>query len=142
MKDQLETFSEAETRAFARRLGEQTGQGDVICLSGPLGAGKTHFVKGFAEAFGLSPDLVVSPTFTILHEYPGSIPIYHFDCYRLERAAEALEIGAEEYFYGEGVCIIEWPERLSELLPPEHLWISIEITGPESRRITINRQTE
>lgn len=142
MKDQMETLNEAETRAFARRLGEQSGPGDVICLSGELGAGKTHFVKGFAEAFDLSPDLVVSPTFTIVHEYPGSVPIYHFDCYRLESVEDALEIGAEEYFYGDGVCIIEWPERITELLPAGHLWISIEITGPESRRITINRQTE
>lgn len=122
---------------IAEEIGRQLGPGSVVALSGVAGAGKTRFVKGFVQAFGLSPDVVNSPTFTLIHEYPGSVPIYHFDCYRLENASEALAIGAEEYFYGDGVSIIEWPEKISDIVPVEAVRITITVTGPNSRSIEL-----
>lgn len=129
-----------DTYSIAKKYAGNVQPGDVICLKGTLGAGKTHFVKGFVEAFGISTDEVNSPTFTIINEYYGSMPVYHFDCYRLEHAEEALEIGAEEYFYGEGVCIVEWPERISEILPPGTKQITIDITGPEEREFNFHNE--
>src|SRR5690554_496645 len=99
--------------------------GDVVCLDGDLGAGKTHFVKGVASYFGIKSSKVHSPTYTLINEYKGEIPLYHFDCYRIEHEEEALEIGAEEYFYGDGVCLIEWPGKISSLIPEDATWIKI-----------------
>ena len=127
--------SEDETFRLAREYAGTVKPGDVICLEGDLGAGKTHFVKGFAEHFGVQRDEVSSPTFTIINEYDGEVPVYHFDCYRLENPAEALEIGAEEYLYGTGVCIIEWPERISELIPAGARRITLTSLSPNRRRI-------
>jgi tRNA threonylcarbamoyladenosine biosynthesis protein TsaE len=124
-----------QTLAIARKFAETVEPGAVICLEGNLGAGKTHFVKGFVKAFGLSPEVVTSPTFTLINEYDGRLPIYHFDCYRLESVEEALEIGAEEYLYGTGVCIIEWPGRIAEIIPEHAVCITIESTSPEEREI-------
>jgi tRNA threonylcarbamoyladenosine biosynthesis protein TsaE len=109
--DKLISHSEEETMAIARRFAKEVKAGDVVCLTGDLGAGKTQFVRGFVQVFGLPADIVSSPTFTIINEYNGKLPVYHFDCYRLEHYSEALEIGAEEYFYGDGVCIVEWPDK-------------------------------
>lgn len=133
----LHSHSEKETMRIAEQVGSQLGPGSVVALGGVAGAGKTHFVKGFVRAFGLSPEVVNSPTFTLIHEYPGSLPIYHFDCYRLENATEALAIGAEEYFYGEGVSIIEWPENISEIVPVDAVKITISVEGPNSRSIEL-----
>jgi tRNA threonylcarbamoyladenosine biosynthesis protein TsaE len=134
MKKEISNSVE-ETIRIAREFAAVVHSGDVICLAGDLGAGKTHFVKGFVEAFGLSGNVVTSPTFTIINEYDGTVPVYHFDCYRLEAAEEALEIGAEEYLYGTGVCIIEWPERIKDILPKHSKWITIKTISPESREI-------
>lgn len=125
--------SEAETHQIAREFANRIVPGDVICLNGNLGAGKTQFVRGFVDGFGIDSTIVSSPTFTIINEYEGPTPVYHFDFYRLEHYGEALEIGAEEYFYGDGVCIIEWPERILELLPPDCLNITIKSTGKNKR---------
>lgn len=136
----MESFvcrSEKETMDLARKVGEVSSPGDIVCLKGELGAGKTHFVKGFVKAFGISPDAVSSPTFSIIQEYNGSLPVYHFDFYRLDSAQEALEIGTEEYFYGEGVSIIEWPERVVELLPDYVKEIHITSINNTTRKITI-----
>jgi tRNA threonylcarbamoyladenosine biosynthesis protein TsaE len=127
--------SEKETEQIAEEYASGVKPGDVICLYGDLGAGKTQFVKGFVKAFGLSGNEVNSPTFTIINEYEGSIPVYHFDCYRLEREEEALEIGAEEYFYGNGVCIIEWPERILGILPDSRKEIQLKHIAKNSREI-------
>ena len=129
--------SEKETMDLARSVGEKCAPGDIVCLYGELGAGKTHFVKGFVKAFGISPGSVSSPTFSIIQEYAGSMPVYHFDFYRLESAQEALEIGAEEYFYGDGVSIIEWPERVGALLPGTVKEIHITSINNTTRKITI-----
>jgi tRNA threonylcarbamoyladenosine biosynthesis protein TsaE len=140
MEKKYHSYSEAETMALAKRLGEQAKPGDIICLYGDLGAGKTHFVKGYAEAFGISRDEISSPTFNLIQEYRGNdgMNLYHFDCYRLESISEALEIGAEEYFYGDGVSIIEWPERISELLPDDVIRVTITIINRNSRLINID----
>jgi len=127
--------SEKETEAIAEEFAATIKPGDVVCLYGDLGAGKTQFVKGFVKAFGLSGNEVNSPTFTIINEYNGSIPVYHFDCYRLEHEEEALEIGAEEYFYGNGVCIIEWPERILGVLPDSRREIQLKHIAKNRREI-------
>jgi len=131
--------SEEETFRIAKEYAKQTKPGDVICLEGDLGAGKTHFTKGFVTAFGLEKEIVSSPTFALINEYQAdSIEIFHFDCYRLEDVREALEIGAEEYFYGDGICIIEWPERIKAILPSHSKTVTITSTGPSEREIRFN----
>lgn len=122
---------------LARKIGKDAKPGDIICLKGELGAGKTHFVKGFVTAFGIPPDAVSSPTYSIIQEYSGTLPVYHFDFYRLENVKEALEIGSEEYFYGEGVSIIEWPERVETILPDDVKQIHIASINSTTRKITI-----
>lgn len=122
---EFETFSAEETF----RLGEMTGgklkPGTVVCLDGDLGVGKTVFVKGVAKGLGIK-EPVVSPTFTILQEYrEGRIPLYHFDVYRIEDPEEMYEIGFDDYLYGDGVCLIEWAKRVTELLPENVLRITI-----------------
>ncbi|CAN5422910.1 tRNA (adenosine(37)-N6)-threonylcarbamoyltransferase complex ATPase subunit type 1 TsaE [soil metagenome] len=128
--------SERETMELAREIGKQAKAGDIICLKGELGAGKTHFVKGFVTAFGIEPQVVSSPTFSIINEYEGELPVYHFDCYRLKSAKEALEIGAEEYLYGDGVSIIEWPGRIEPILPDNVKWIGITSINSTTRQFT------
>lgn len=122
---EFETYSAEETF----RLGEMTGgklkPGTVVCLDGDLGVGKTVFVKGVAKGLGIK-EPVVSPTFTILQEYrEGRIPLYHFDVYRIEDPEEMYEIGFDDYLYGDGVCLIEWAKRVTELLPDGVLRITI-----------------
>ena len=136
----MESFvcnSEEETMNIAKKIGDISKPGDIICLRGELGAGKTHFVKGFVTAFGISPETVSSPTFSIIQEYSGSIPVYHFDFYRLDNAHEALEIGTEEYLYRDGVSIIEWPERVESLLPDSVKEIRIDSINKTTRKLTI-----
>lgn len=133
MVDEI-TQSEEETRQLAERFAANLQPGDVVCLEGELGAGKTQFVKGLARHFGIDPDEVLSPTFTLIHEYRGKIPLYHFDCYRMKSPEEALEIGAEEYFYGEGVSVIEWSGKIKSLIPGHAVWVQIEVLGPDKRK--------
>ena len=117
------SHSPAETIALARTLATTLRRGDVLALSGDLGAGKTHFVKGLAAGLGAAAS-VTSPTFTLLHEYPGGhLPLYHFDFYRLDDADEALKIGLDEYLDGDGACVIEWAEKFPALLPPHTRWL-------------------
>ena len=117
------SHSPAETIALARTLAATLRRGAVLALSGDLGAGKTHFVKGLAAGLGTAAS-VTSPTFTLLHEYPGGrLPLYHFDFYRLDAADEALRIGLDEYLDGDGACVIEWAEKFPALLPPHTRWL-------------------
>lgn len=139
MKQTVISHSEKETMDLAKAFAKSVDVGDIICLEGELGAGKTYFVKGFVRAFGIDPDEVSSPTFSIIQEYHGEIPVYHFDFYRIEKKEEALEIGAEEYFYNRGVCIIEWPDRVKDLIPEQCKFIKIKQTGPETRSIQMPR---
>lgn len=122
----IETNSAKETYELGRRLAKDAAPGQVVCLSGELGAGKTVFTQGFADGLGVA-DCVNSPTFTIVKEYhDGRIPFYHFDVYRIGDIDEMEEIGYEEYFYGEGVCLVEWGLLIEELLPENCVFIEIE----------------
>ncbi|MFC4779601.1 tRNA (adenosine(37)-N6)-threonylcarbamoyltransferase complex ATPase subunit type 1 TsaE [Paenibacillus sp. GCM10023252] len=126
--------SEQDTVRLAERLAAWAQAGDMLALDGDLGAGKTRFSSAYAKALGV-PGVVNSPTFTIIKEYTGSkLPLYHMDVYRLS-LDEADELGLDEYFYGEGVTIVEWASLIEELLPEERLQLFIEHLGGDSRRI-------
>ena len=137
---QLESFSEQETFRIAKELGESAASGEVYCLSGDLGVGKTVFTKGFAAGLGIT-EPVSSPTFTIVQIYEeGRLPLYHFDVYRIEDIEEMEEIGYEDCFYGDGVCLVEWAELIREILPENCNKIRIEKDlekGYEYRRIRL-----
>ena len=121
-----EVYSEEETRQIGYELGEKAAKGEIYCLQGDLGVGKTVFTKGFAQGLNIT-EHITSPTFTIVNEYhSGRIPFYHFDVYRIGDVEEMFEIGYEEYFYGDGVCLIEWAELITDILPDDVKWIKIE----------------
>lgn len=134
----LVTHSPEETWELARRLAPLLSEGDVIDLTGDLGAGKTVFTKGLAEGLGVSGP-VTSPTFTIIKEYyQGRLPLYHFDVYRLADPDELEELGVDEYFFGEGVSVVEWGDKVEALMPDVHLVVRIIRLLDESvRRLEI-----
>ena len=133
----LPSSSPLETEGVGRLLGSLLDRGAFVALRGELGSGKTCLTRGIvAAAAPASNHLVASPTFAIMNEYPGPVPVYHFDFYRLAGECEIAELGFEEYFQGEGICIIEWSERLDELLPPEHLIVTLEHGGDDLRTLT------
>lgn len=139
---EFESFSAEETYALGKKFGEEAMPGTVFCLSGDLGVGKTVFTKGFAAGLGVT-DTVNSPTFTIVQEYQGRLPFYHFDVYRIEEPEEMEEIGYEDYFYGDGVCMIEWAELIGELLPAEAVKVCISkelAKGTDYRLITVSQE--
>lgn len=136
----FESFSAEETYALGKKLGEEAKPGAVYCLSGDLGVGKTVFTKGFAVGLGVT-DTVNSPTFTIVQVYNGRLPFYHFDVYRIEEPEEMEEIGYEDYFYGDGACMIEWAELIEELIPANAVKVRISKDlqkGTEYRLITVS----
>jgi len=133
----FESSSVDETIAYGKEFAKTLKPGDIVCLDGDLGAGKTHFVRGVALHFGIKVEKVSSPTFTLINEYEGTIPVFHFDCYRIENEQEALEIGIEEYLYGEGVSIIEWPSKIKNLIPEDSVRIEIKHSGESKRSIYI-----
>ena len=121
------SHSEAQTRRFGARLGELLQGGDVICLAGELGAGKTCLAQGIGQGLGIEGP-ITSPSFTLINEYrqeQARLPFYHIDLYRLGKAKEILTLGLEDYFYGEGACVVEWADRVPEALPAERLWIEL-----------------
>jgi tRNA threonylcarbamoyladenosine biosynthesis protein TsaE len=127
----------AQTEEIGRMLGSSLHAGIFLALQGELGGGKTCFTRGVVA--GLSPDsthLVASPTYAIMNEYPGPVPVYHFDFYRLTSGDEIVELGFDDFFTGSGVCIAEWSERLGVLLPSDHLGITFEHDGDDRRRIS------
>lgn len=136
----IETNSAEETFAFGRQIGQQAKAGDVYTLVGDLGVGKTVLTQGVAAGIGIE-EPVNSPTFTIMQVYEeGRLPFYHFDVYRIGDVEEMDEIGYEDYFYGEGVCMIEWANLIEEILPPAYKQITIEKDpdkGYDYRRITV-----
>ncbi|MCR4790171.1 MAG: tRNA (adenosine(37)-N6)-threonylcarbamoyltransferase complex ATPase subunit type 1 TsaE [Treponemataceae bacterium] len=134
---ELISNSSDETIEIGRKLGSLLKSGDVIAYKGTLAAGKTTLTKGIAKSLGIEED-VTSPTFTLLSEYEGIIPLYHFDAYRLDGAEAFYDIGAEEFIYGNGVCAIEWTENVESAIPQDAIKIEIEIIEPEKRRITID----
>ena len=135
-----ESFSEEMTFDIGKKLGEKADKGEIICLEGDLGVGKTVFTKGFAEGLNIEEN-IDSPTFTIVQEYTeGRLPLYHFDVYRIGDISEMDEIGYEDYFFGEGVCLIEWASRIKELIPESAIRITIEkdlSRGFEYRRVVV-----
>ncbi len=125
MKQVIETHSAAETFAVGERLGREAAAGQILCLEGDLGAGKTVLAQGIAAGLGID-EPVNSPTFTILQVYDGGrLPLYHFDAYRLEEPEELYEIGYEEYFFGQGLTVVEWPSQIAELIPEDAVRITI-----------------
>jgi tRNA threonylcarbamoyladenosine biosynthesis protein TsaE len=124
----------AATTALGRRLAGLLFPGAVVALIGPLGAGKTHFVRAVVEGLGGEARQVSSPTFALIHEYEARLPVYHFDTYRLPNEAAFADLGVAEYFDGAGVCLVEWADRVVGVLPPEHLRVTIEVTGETTRR--------
>lgn len=139
---QIETYSAQDTFNYAKELAKKACPGELYLLSGELGTGKTVFAKGFAEGIGVK-DCVNSPTFTIMQIYEnGRIPFYHFDVYRISDCSEMYELGYEEYFFGNGVCLVEWAELISELLPDDAVYIKIEKDmdkGFDYRKITVTK---
>lgn len=130
------THGAAATRALAARLAVVARAGDLLCLTGDLGAGKTQFAKGFAVGLGIE-DTVSSPTFVLMAEYRGRLPLFHVDLYRIDDAADALAGGLLDERQLEGVVIVEWAERLGDALPADRLDVFIDITGDHERRMTL-----
>lgn len=127
------TGSAEETRALGWQIGVAARPGDVLLLAGNLGAGKTVFTQGVAEGLGIR-DTVNSPTFVLLREYRGRLPLYHYDLYRLDNIEHTVSREWQEFLYGDGVSAVEWADRASELLPPEHLLLEFTIES-ETRRV-------
>ena len=141
----FESTSSQMTFEFAKKIGEKLKSGDVLCLDGDLGVGKTVFTKGVAAGLGIKDD-VSSPTFTLIQEYYGGrLPLYHFDVYRIDGLWDMDDLGYEEYFYGDGVCLIEWGRLIEELLPDDTIYVTIEKDNSEGfdyRRIEISHDYE
>ncbi len=131
----IDVETEAETALLGRALGELVKPGTVIGLIGTLGAGKTRLVRALAESLDVDPGAIASPTFVLIHEYEGRLPIYHFDTYRLRSADEFEALGAADYFSGDGLCLIEWADLVVDRLPHDTWFLHFEATGPTSRRI-------
>ncbi|MEP0547743.1 MAG: tRNA (adenosine(37)-N6)-threonylcarbamoyltransferase complex ATPase subunit type 1 TsaE [Rhodothermales bacterium] len=134
-----ESASPDETVALGQRLAGVLQPGDVLALYGDLGAGKTHLVKGLCAGLGIPAASVSSPTFTLVNEYDGALPVYHIDAYRIERTEEFFELGYETYFFGDGVCLVEWPERVEPLVPDHALRLRLTHLGGDRRRIEVAR---
>ena len=126
--------------ALGERLGRLLRPGDVVALFGDLGAGKTVITKGIAAGLGVEAD-VHSPTFTLIHEHLGEIPLYHVDLYRLSDENEVRMLGIDEYIYGDGVTVIEWADRMPNLLPPERIDITMTMQGDDRREIALRTES-
>ncbi len=138
MRKKILSRKPEETLALGQSLAKKLKPGDVVCLLGPLGSGKTVLAKGIAKGLGLKKDLVSSPTFTFLNIYEGKVNLYHFDLYRIEKGRELEGLGIEEFLYGQGVCVIEWAERLGELLPENYLEIKVRHKSETSREFVLS----
>jgi tRNA threonylcarbamoyladenosine biosynthesis protein TsaE len=126
-----------ETEGFGRKFAETIKAGDVLALTGGLGSGKTQFVKGLTAALGATTG-ATSPTFTLIHEYSGGrLPIYHFDFFRVENRQSAERLGLDDYFFGDGVSMIEWADRFRDLIPENARWIRFETKSETQRAITV-----
>jgi tRNA threonylcarbamoyladenosine biosynthesis protein TsaE len=127
--------SPGETESFGRQFAENVKPGDVLALTGDLGSGKTQFVKGLVAGLG-SSTIATSPTFTLIHEYSGGrFSIYHFDFFRIEDRQSAERLGLDEYFFGDGVSVVEWADRFPDLIPENARWISFEVNSETVRTI-------
>jgi len=134
----IELDSEEETERLGQALADVCDPGCVIGLIGPLGAGKTRLVRAVAESLGVDPGAIASPTFVLIHEYEGRIPVYHFDVFRLESPREFEDLGVADYWSAGGVCLVEWADRVRALLPVDTWQIRIEPLEPTRRRVEID----
>ncbi len=123
-----------ETEVFGQKLGTLLKPGDIICLNGDLGAGKTTLTKSIGRGLGVD-DYITSPTFTLINEYEGRLSLYHFDVYRLENVDDLYDLGFDEYFYGKGVSIVEWADKIEKFLPKDRLVLDIENGDQEDKRL-------
>lgn len=134
----IRTHSDQETISLGRKIGGLLSPGDVVALTGPLGSGKTWLTKGIALGLGVDPGMVItSPSFSLVNEYRARCTLYHMDLYRLERISEILATGLEEYLYNDGVAVVEWADRLPEILPEWSIALSFEILDDNRRDIDI-----
>ena len=134
---ELHSSSEEDTIGIARALGASLVPGDVVALSGELGAGKTVFCKGVGEALGIPADRIVSPSFTIVTEHAGTLPLRHVDVYRVSSGREAADIGLEEDLAGEGICLVEWAEKIAGILPNSCIKVRFSFSEGGGRRLSI-----
>ena len=139
----VKTYGPEETEAIGRIVGARLAPGDVVSLTGELGAGKTCFTRGIALGLEVEKNTpIVSPSFTLINEYPGKIPLFHFDFYRIDDCSRIFDLGYQEYFYGDGVTVIEWGEKVAEFLPEEHLKIYFYFKDEEKREIKLQGKGE
>ena len=128
--------SASESAAIGRQLAKEVDAGSILALKGELGSGKTQFTKGLVAGLGSSVP-VTSPTFTIIHEYPGGrLPVHHFDFFRLENRQSVAQLGLDDYFFGDGISVIEWADRFPESIPEQARWILFEIKSESARMIS------
>ena len=137
MKKAFITNNPEETKCLGKKIGELLKQGNVVALIGNLGAGKTVIANGLCAGLGVKEGYITSPTYTIINQYDGRIPVYHIDLYRLNNSKELYNLGWDEYIYGYGACIIEWADKAREMLSEEYLMVKIELTGNEKRKIIL-----
>ena len=130
-----QTRGPAQTQALGCRLGRTLAPGDTLALCGDLGSGKTTLVQGLARGLGVR-EVVTSPTFVLVREYAGRLPVYHLDLFRLDRVVDLETIGYDEYLAGQGVTLIEWAQRMREALPPDYVELAFALAGPRARTIT------
>lgn len=123
-----------ETEKFGIKLGKALRSGDILCLNGDLGAGKTTITKSIGVGLGVE-EYITSPTFALINQYVGRVPVYHFDVYRLENVNELYDLGFDEYFYGKGVCIIEWADKIDRMIPKDRIVVDIENGNNVDERI-------
>jgi len=135
------SHSPEETQRFGKKLGQMARAGDVILLVGNLGAGKTCLTQGIA--WGLNIDgYARSPSFVVVNEYRGRLPMYHIDLYRLKNTAEIADIGLDDYLYGQGLCVVEWADKALDLMPPQNLLIKIDFLGDNERKLELTSHGE
>jgi len=127
--------SAEETRKIGMKLGKLAASGDVIFLVGTLGAGKTCLTQGIARGLGIN-EYTASPSFVLVREHRGKLPLYHIDLYRLDRIEEVAQLGLDDYLYGNGVCVVEWADKGLSVLPEEHLLIEMQIVSPMKRKLS------
>ncbi len=132
--------SQAQTMRLAGQFASGLKRGDVVGLVGPLGSGKTRFIKGVCKALGIPEQEVLSPTFTLLHQYDqGKIPVYHFDVYRIESDREFEDLGYEEQFFGDGITLVEWADKVEKFLPKNSPMLHFSIAGDKTRKIVLKK---
>jgi tRNA threonylcarbamoyladenosine biosynthesis protein TsaE len=132
------TSNSKQTKNLGNKLARRLRQGSLVALSGSLGSGKTTMIKGICQGLGVK-ELVKSPCFVIMTQYKGKLPIYHFDLYRLKKTEELYNIGYEEYFYGDGICLVEWAEKARNFLPEQRIDVFLKIISESKREIKINQ---